>query len=151
MDEPGAPSTTSTCARAKGRASIARQRRETTAAHQKHRRPGRPRVLRQGQHRLPQDRRANAPERDDFNALLAWLRRPSWHRRVGAWHADRLIRDGGDAERLIHACHRGEHLIVETTGRRDLRPGTATGRKRLRDDATAAAYEVDHAIERIRP
>src|SRR5579859_3161031 len=87
------------------------------------------------------------PVRDGFTAMLAMLRaNPGLG--VAAWHADRLTRNSEDTEELIRVCAAGGHL-VETPrgGSYDL--STATGRKRLRDDANAAAYEVDHAIERI--
>jgi DNA invertase Pin-like site-specific DNA recombinase len=87
------------------------------------------------------------PVRDGFTAMLAMLRaNPGLG--VGAWHADRLTRNSEDTEELIRVCTAGGH-IVETPrgGSYDL--ATATGRKRLRDDANDAAYEVDHAIERI--
>lgn len=87
------------------------------------------------------------PVRDGFTAMLAMLRdNPGLG--VAAWHADRLTRNSDDTEELIRLCAAGHHL-VETPrgGSYDL--ATATGRKRLRDDANDAAYEVDHAIERM--
>ena len=87
------------------------------------------------------------PKRDGFGAMLAMLRaRPGLG--VAAWHADRLTRNSEDTETLIKVCAAGGHL-VETPrgGAYDL--ATATGRKRLRDDANDAAYEVDHMTERI--
>jgi DNA invertase Pin-like site-specific DNA recombinase len=87
------------------------------------------------------------PVRDGFTAMLAMLRdNPGLG--VAAWHADRLTRNSDDTEELIRLCAAGRHL-VETPrgGSYDL--ATATGRKRLRDDANDAAYEVDHAIERM--
>lgn len=90
---------------------------------------------------------AARPVRDGFTAMLATLRaNPGLG--VAAWHADRLTRNSEDTEELIKVCAAGGHL-VETPrgGTYDL--STATGRKRLRDDANDAAYEVDHAIERM--
>jgi DNA invertase Pin-like site-specific DNA recombinase len=87
------------------------------------------------------------PRRDGFGAMLAMLAgRPGLG--VAAWHADRLTRNSEDTETLIRVCAAGGHM-VETPrgGSYDL--GTATGRKRLRDDANDAAYEVDHMTERI--
>ena len=87
------------------------------------------------------------PVRDGFTAMLAMLRaNPGLG--VAAWHADRLTRNSEDTEDLIRVCAAGGHL-VETPrgGTYDL--STATGRKRLRDDANDAAYEVDHMIERM--
>jgi site-specific DNA recombinase len=87
------------------------------------------------------------PERAEFDLMLGRLR-VSPGLGVAAWHADRLIRSSGDTEMLIEVCAAGSHP-VETArgGGYDL--GSATGRKRLRDDANSASYEVDHAIERI--
>lgn len=87
------------------------------------------------------------PQRKNFARLLAELgRRPGVG--IAAWHADRLLRNPEDTEVLIRACMRGGHLIETARG------GTydvtqANGRKRLRDDANDAAYEVDHNRERI--
>lgn len=136
--------------KSKGRAGIPRQRNTTTAhiaaklggriaaefpdadrtAYQK---PGSPR-----------------PERENFTAMLAAIRADTSDPPAGiaAWHADRLIRSGGDAEDLIDACAPGRHP-VETPNGGSYELWTATGRKRLRDDATAAAYEVDHLTERV--
>jgi DNA invertase Pin-like site-specific DNA recombinase len=87
------------------------------------------------------------PEREGFDDMLAALRATPGLG-VAAWHADRLIRNADDTEELIRVCAAGRHL-VETPrgGSYDL--STATGRKRLRNDATDAAYEVDHLTERI--
>jgi len=148
MDESGPPVYDIYLLQSQGRASIARQRREITQHIEQ--------IGGQvGREFCDKDQTAyrkigaQRPEREDFNALLAWsASHPG--RRIGTWHADRLIRDGGDAERMIHDRPPGERLIVETRGGGTYDLGTALGRKRLRDDATAAAYEVDHAIERIR-
>jgi site-specific DNA recombinase len=87
------------------------------------------------------------PERPDFNRMLAVLRsRPGL--RVAAWHADRLTRNSEDTEELIRVCAAGGHLIeTPSGGTYDL--STANGRKRFRDDASAAIYEVDHGRERV--
>jgi len=68
--------------------------------------------------------------------------------RLAAWHADRILRNPEETEVLIRACLSGGHLIITPRG------GTydvsqANGRKRLRDDANDAAYEVDHNRERV--
>src|ERR1039457_6771463 len=82
------------------------------------------------------------PEREQFDAMLAALRAlPGLG--VAAWHADRLLRNSGDTETLIEVCSAGGHP-VETPGGGSYDLGTAVGRKRMRDDATAASYEVDH-------
>lgn len=132
--------------KSKGRSGIGRQR-DITTGHVK-RRGGRV-----GAEFTDTDRTAfqkvggAQPRRDGFTEMLALLRATPGMG-VAAWHADRLTRNPDDTEELIRVCAAGHH-IVETPrgGSYDL--STATGRKRLRDDANDAAYEVDHAIERI--
>jgi site-specific DNA recombinase len=87
------------------------------------------------------------PVRDDFTRMLAMLRaNPGLG--VAAWHADRLTRNDEDTAELIRVCAAGRHLVVtHSGGSYDL--STANGRKRLRDDASAAIYEVDHNRERV--
>jgi DNA invertase Pin-like site-specific DNA recombinase len=91
------------------------------------------------------------PVRPGFAAMLARLRAhreedPPLH--IAAWHADRLTRDSEDTEELIRVCAAGGHLVVTAAGGTyDL--STANGRKRFRDDANDAAYEVDHGRERV--
>ena len=83
------------------------------------------------------------PDRADFDRMLAVVRaRPGL--RIASWHADRLVRSGGDAELCI-----ATGTVVETLrgGTYDL--ATATGRKHFRGDANEAQYEVDHLIERM--
>jgi site-specific DNA recombinase len=87
------------------------------------------------------------PKRDGFTAMLAMLAATPGLR-VAAWHADRLTRNGEDTERLIEICATGDHLVVTRSGGAyDL--STANGRKRFRQDAVDASYEVDHSRERI--
>jgi DNA invertase Pin-like site-specific DNA recombinase len=87
------------------------------------------------------------PKRDGFTAMLAMLRaNPGLG--VAAWHADRLTRNDEDTAELIRVCAAGDHLVVtQSGGFYDL--SAANGRKRLRDDASAAIYEVDHNRERV--
>ena len=87
------------------------------------------------------------PERDGFASMLAVLRsRPGL--KVAAWHADRLTRNPEDTGELIRVCAAGGHLVeTPVGGSYDL--STANGRKRFRDDANDAAYEVDHGRERV--
>jgi DNA invertase Pin-like site-specific DNA recombinase len=132
--------------KSKGRAGIARQRTITTA-HIKH----------LGGHvaaEFPDTDRtayrkigAERPERENFDRMLLWLGvHPG--ARIAAWHADRLSRDVEVTEDLIRACVTGSHLVdTPSGGTYDL--ATATGRKRLRQDALDATYEVDHMTERI--
>lgn len=88
-----------------------------------------------------------APEREDFTRMLAVLR-ASPGLGVAAWHADRITRNPEDTEAIIQVCAAGRNPIETYSGGR-YELWTATGRKRLRDDATAAAYEVDHGRERV--
>lgn len=89
---------------------------------------------------------AARPDRDDFDRMLAFLatRRGL---RVAAYHADRLTRNQEDTAALIRVCTAGGHIVETPSGTYDL--SNATGRRRLRDDASAAEYEVDHDRERI--
>lgn len=87
------------------------------------------------------------PDREGFDAMIDAIRaRPGLH--VAAWHADRLTRNDDDTRLLMSVCAAGRHLIeTPRGGTYDL--STATGRKRLRDDASDAIYEVDHNTERV--
>lgn len=90
---------------------------------------------------------AGRPERPGFDQLLAAVAaRPGAG--IASYHADRLLRDPGDTELLIAACTTGRH-IIETHGGGSYDLSTATGRKRLRDDANQGAFEVDHMRERM--
>jgi DNA invertase Pin-like site-specific DNA recombinase len=90
---------------------------------------------------------AARPKRDDFDRMLAFLSTRTGLR-IGAYHADRLLRNGEDTAALIRVCAAGGHLIeTHSGGVYDL--STANGRRRLRDDASAAEFEVDHNTERV--
>lgn len=134
--------------KSKGRAGIARQRRETTA----HIEAGGGRVVAEF---VDVDTTAYAKpgrraRRDQYAAMLAFLRadRRDVPLGIAGWHTDRLNRSTADADELIEVAAEGGH-IVETAraGTYDL--STATGRKRFRQDAVDAAFEVDHMTERI--
>jgi site-specific DNA recombinase len=88
-----------------------------------------------------------APERKDFARMLVMLKaNPGLG--VAAYHADRITRSPEDTEAIIQVCAAGRNPVeTHSGGRYEL--WTATGRKRLRDDATAAAFEVDHNRERV--
>lgn len=87
------------------------------------------------------------PKRDDFDRMIALLGSREGLR-IGAYHADRLLRNTEDTATLIRVCVAGAHLIQTYAGGvYDL--STANGRRRLRDDASAAEYEVDHGRERV--
>ena len=87
------------------------------------------------------------PEREDFARMLSMLAaNPGTG--VAAWHADRLTRNDEDTAALIRVCAAGNHFVVTPSGGTyDL--STANGRRRFRDDASAAIYEVDHGRERV--
>src|SRR5260370_1313401 len=87
------------------------------------------------------------PVRDGFASMLAMLR-ASPGLRGAADHADRLTRHDEDSGELIRVCAAGGHLVETAAGGvYDL--STANGRRRLRDDASAAIYEVDRLTERV--
>jgi site-specific DNA recombinase len=88
--------------------------------------------------------------RDDYTEMLATLqrcRRPAPLGVIG-WHADRLHRDPGEVETFIAVCS-GRRHPVETVKSGGYELWTPMGRKRIRQDAVEAAYEVDHLIERV--
>lgn len=87
------------------------------------------------------------PVREDFDQMLGFLASHPGAR-VAAWHADRLLRNSADTEALIERCAQGGHL-VETPAGGSYDLSTASGRKRIRNDAVDAAYEVDHLTERV--
>lgn len=90
---------------------------------------------------------AARPKRDDFDRMLALLANRTGLR-IGAYHADRLLRNSEDTAALIRVCAAKGHLIkTHSGGTYDL--STANGRRRLRDDASAAEFEVDHNTERV--
>ncbi|KAB2384716.1 recombinase family protein [Actinomadura montaniterrae] len=134
--------------KSKGRAGIARQRRETT----KHIEDIGGRIVTEF---IDEDTTAYAKpgqhaQRDDYARMLAFLRADQRRAPLGvaAWHTDRLNRSTADADELIALAAAGGH-IVETKGAGTYDLSTATGRKRFRQDAVDAAYEVDHMTERI--
>lgn len=89
--------------------------------------------------------------RDDYQAMLAMLRTPlPPGKRVGvlAWHADRLHRNPAEVETFIAVCAE-QRIPVLTARSGSYELWTPTGRKRIRQDAVDAAYEVDHLTERI--
>jgi len=131
--------------KSKGRAGISRQRTTTTA----HIEAAGGRIVAEF---ADTDATAFAkdgqrPPRPRFDAMLAMLRaNPGVG--VAAWHADRLTRNDEDRAELARICRAGGHPIeTRSGGRYDL--STANGRKRFRDDASDAEYEVDHMTERI--
>jgi site-specific DNA recombinase len=129
-----------------GRKAIARQRAITAAYVRK--RGGRIREEFADADRTAFAKAGNAaPERKRFAAMLAVLRaNPGIS--VAAWHADRLTRNDSDTAELIRVCAAGGHLVV-TPGGGTYDLSTANGRRRFRDDASAAIYEVDHNTERV--
>jgi DNA invertase Pin-like site-specific DNA recombinase len=90
---------------------------------------------------------AARPKRDDFDRMVALLEAKTGLR-IAAYHADRLLRNLEDTATLIRVCAAGKHLIeTHSGGTYDL--STANGQRRLRDDASAAEYEVAHGTERV--
>ncbi|NJP28079.1 recombinase family protein [Microbispora sp. SCL1-1] len=135
--------------KSKGRAGIARQRRDATTHCE--RLGGR--IVAEF---VDTDRTAFAKvgagpsQRDDYQAMLDFLRADTRPLPLGvlAWHADRLHRDPSEAETFLTVCASGHHPVeTARSGNYDLT--TPTGRKRFRTDVVDAAYEVDHMIERI--
>ncbi|MEV4183090.1 recombinase family protein [Streptosporangium canum] len=135
--------------KSKGRAGIARQRRECHAYCE---RIG-GRIVAEF---VDTDRTAfvkvgsGPSRRDQYQAMLDTLHADerSFPLGVMAWHADRLHRDPSEAETFMAVCVAGNHFVeTARSGSYDLT--TPTGRKRFRNDVVDAAYEVDHSIERI--
>ncbi|WP_219467771.1 recombinase family protein [Nonomuraea rhizosphaerae] len=135
--------------RSKGRAGIARQRRDCTT----HAARIGGRIVAEF---VDADRTAfvkvgaGPARRDRFTAMLDELRSDRRAQPLGvlAWHADRLDRDIGSGEALLSVCAQGKHPVeTARSGSYDL--STPTGRKRFRNDIVDAQYEVDHMIERI--
>ena len=86
------------------------------------------------------------PKRDNFTKMIETLRATNGLG-VAAWHADRLTRNSEDTERLIEVCSSSVHPIeTPSGGGYDL--SAANGRRRFRQDAVDANYEVDHGRER---
>jgi site-specific DNA recombinase len=88
--------------------------------------------------------------RDEYQKMLAMLRADTRTPPLGvmAWHADRLHRNGGEVEDFIGVAAVGGHLVeTPRSGVYDL--STPTGRKRLRQDAVDAQFEVDHLTDRL--
>lgn len=134
--------------KSKGKAGIPRQRRDGHALAERLR-------WRVVEEFVDADTTAHAkvgeppPPRPDYIRMLAMLsadKRPVPLGVIG-WHADRLHRST-DVEAFIVVCATGKHL-VETVRSGSYELWTATGRKRIRQDAVDAAYEVDHLIERV--
>ncbi|MEU8276491.1 magnesium chelatase domain-containing protein [Microbispora bryophytorum] len=135
--------------KSKGRAGIARQRRDSTTHCD--RIGGRIVAEFVDADRTAFSKVGAGPSpRDDYQAMLEYLRADSRPLPVGvlAWHADRLHRDPSESETFITVCAAGRHPVeTARSGSYDLT--TPTGRKRFRNDVVDAAYEVDHMIERI--
>jgi DNA invertase Pin-like site-specific DNA recombinase len=89
------------------------------------------------------------PPRPDYIRMLGVLRADERPVPLGVigWHADRLHRST-DVESFIVVCAAHKHP-VETVRSGSYELWTATGRKRIRQDAVDAAYEVDHLTERV--
>lgn len=89
-------------------------------------------------------------QRPEFDRMVEFLKRDASAPALGiiAWHADRLSRNTGEVRPFVAVCAQGEHLVeTPRSGRYDL--SLPAGRKRFRDDISDAEGEVDHLIERI--
>lgn len=88
--------------------------------------------------------------RKDYQDLLHMLRTDQRQQPLGvlSWHADRILRDVLEAEEFIGVCAPGRHP-VETARSGGYELWTPTGRKRLRNDVVDSTYEVDHLTERL--
>lgn len=136
--------------KSKGRAGIARQRRESQATAERLRW----RIV--GEFidtdstaftNIDADKKSS---RDDYQKMLLALQSAEHKPPPGvlAWHADRLHRDTEEVKVFIRVCSRGHHPVeTAKSGGYDLT--TATGRKRLQQDALDAEFEVDHLRERV--
>lgn len=135
--------------KSKGKAGIARQRKENRAYAERIRwrivaefvEPDTTAFARIGEEDAP---------RPEFDKMMQFLRRDERQPPLGilAWHTDRLSRNTGEVRPFTADCVKGGHL-VETTrcGAYDL--SLPAHRKRFRDDVSDAEGEVDHMIERI--
>lgn len=88
--------------------------------------------------------------RPEFDKMVAFLHRDTRMPALGvlAWHADRLSRNSGEVRPFSAVCAKGGHPVETVrSGSYDL--STPNGRKRFRDDVSDAEHEVDHLIERI--
>lgn len=93
---------------------------------------------------------AERAKRDDYTRMLAMLRADKRDVPLGVigWHADRIHRNTAEVEGFIEICAAGMHP-VQTVRSGGYELWTPTGRKRIRNDAVDAAYEVDHLIDRV--
>lgn len=135
--------------KSKGKAGIARQRKENRAYAERIRwrivaefvEPDTTAFARIGEEDAP---------RPEFDKMMEFLRRDERTPALGilAWHTDRLSRNTGEVRPFTADCVKGGHP-VETTrgGMYDL--SLPAHRKRFRDDVSDAEGEVDHLIERI--
>lgn len=136
--------------KSKGKAGIARQRKESQA----HAKKLRWRIVAEA---IDVDATAftklDAEEfarRDDYLLMLEMLRNDTRGVPLGVlgWHADRLHRNPEEVGVFIRVCAAGPHPVeTPMSGGYDL--STAIGIKRIVDDANAAWYEVAHLIERV--
>ena len=134
--------------KSKGKAGIARQRRDGHALAERLR-------WRITAEFVDIDKTAHAkigeppPPRPEYLKMLDMLRADVRPIPLGviSWHADRLHRST-DVEQFMAVCIARNHP-VETVRSGNYELWTAIGQKRLRDDTYNAVYEVDHMIERL--
>lgn len=135
--------------KSKGKAGIARQRKEAQAHAMRIRwrivaefvEPNTTAFAKIGEEDAP---------RPEYEAMVQFLQRDNRAPALGvlAWHTDRLSRNTGEVRPFTVVCVKGEHP-VETVrcGGYDL--SLPLHRKRFRDDVSDAEGEVDHMVERI--
>lgn len=135
--------------KSKGKAGIARQRKENRAYAERLRwrvvmefvEPNTTAFAKIGEEDAP---------RPEYEKMVEFLKRDDRTPALGilAWHADRLSRNTGEVRPFVAVCASGGHLVeTPRSGRYDL--SLPSGRKRFRDDISDAEGEVDHLIERI--
>lgn len=135
--------------KSKGRAGIARQRKENCAYADRLRWRVVAEFIEPNTTAFAKIGEEDAP-RPEYDRMLDYLQRDNREPALGilAWHADRLSRNTGETRPFTAICAKGGHLIeTPRSGRYDL--SLPIGRKRFRDDVSDAEGEVDHMIERI--
>jgi site-specific DNA recombinase len=135
--------------KSKGKAGIARQRKESTAYAERLRWHIIAEFVESDTTAFAKIDQDDA-SRPEYEQMIEFLGRDHREPALGivAWHVDRLSRNSGEVRPFARACAAGGH-IVETprSGGYDL--SLPSGRKRFRDDVSDAEGEVDHLIERV--
>lgn len=135
--------------KSKGKAGIARQRKENRAYAERLRWRVIAEFVEPNTTAFAKIGEDDAP-RPEFEKMIDFLKRDDRSPALGiiAWHADRLSRNSGEVRPFTAVCASGGHLVdTPRSGRYDL--SLPIGRKRFRDDISDAEGEVDHLIERV--